>query len=104
MNQAYTFHMYADGVLVATIQETSVGTSSMSFRNETAGLMASSVLKSRHFHGEFDEWLAKNEEPAQLPFWATNGAAALYAYRVLGEKELKAASSESPSPPPYSES
>jgi len=89
MNQAYTIYLYSDGELVSTVQETTVGTSSMSFRNSTAGLMASAVLKNRHFHGEFDLWLVKNELPAQLPFWVANGAAALFAYSELGVPKAK---------------
>merc|ERR1740138_1327667 len=85
------YKIYVDDDLVGVAEETAHGFQSLTFRNEKSGLtMASSVLKERHFHGNRDLWLVKNNDKDEpLPYYVSSAATLLFAFHTINEDARK---------------
>lgn len=91
MNQGMIYKIYLDNDLVGVAEETQHGFQSLTFRNKETGMtMASSVLKERHFHGDRDLWLVKNNEKDELlPYYVSSAATLLFAFHTINEDARK---------------
>eukprot|EP00931_Biecheleriopsis_adriatica_P063273 TRINITY_DN3827_c0_g1_i1.p1 TRINITY_DN3827_c0_g1~~TRINITY_DN3827_c0_g1_i1.p1 ORF type:complete len:343 (-),score=56.72 TRINITY_DN3827_c0_g1_i1:18-1046(-) len=86
MNQGVSYKVWLGDELVATAQETQHGFNSLTFRTTESGdEESSSVLKERHFHGNFDLWLVSNKYSSQLPYFVSSAATLLFAFHTLNE-------------------
>jgi len=84
-NQAMSYKIYVGDKWVAVAEETSQGFSSVTFRNETSGeVVGSAILASRHFHGQYDQWLVKDvPDKAVFPYYVSSAASLLFAYNMV---------------------
>ncbi|CAJ1361297.1 unnamed protein product [Effrenium voratum] len=99
MNQAMSYKIYVDDKLVAIAEETQLGFQSMTFRSVDEGrsAVASSVLQSRHFHGQYDEWLVDNKDKEEnvLPYYVSSATTLLFAFYTLHQDRRKVKAEES---------
>jgi len=87
MNQGMTFKIYLDDELVAVAEETQHGVKSLTFREMgTDENCASAVLQTRHFHGQFDQWLVKSKASSPLPYFVPDATAVLFANHVTKDE------------------
>lgn len=92
MNQAYSFKIYLDDELVSVVEEASGPFPSMTFRDATTGdTQGSSVLQSRSFHGQYDEWLVSARDETPLPYFVYDATTLLYAFNQVNIKTKAAA-------------
>eukprot|EP00931_Biecheleriopsis_adriatica_P063277 TRINITY_DN3827_c0_g5_i1.p1 TRINITY_DN3827_c0_g5~~TRINITY_DN3827_c0_g5_i1.p1 ORF type:complete len:349 (-),score=55.07 TRINITY_DN3827_c0_g5_i1:34-1080(-) len=86
MNQGVSYKVWVDDELVAMAEETTHGFQSLTFRDIKSGeKQSSSVLKDRHFHGEFDVWLVNNKYSSELPYYVSSAATLLFAFDTLDQ-------------------
>jgi hypothetical protein len=87
MNQAQTYLLYADGDLVANVQEINTEYPSLTLNDETTGKeKASAILKDRTFHGNSDQWYISNHFHDNAPYWVTAMLCLPTAYDAADDK------------------
>eukprot|EP00441_Pelagodinium_beii_P017282 CAMPEP_0197661856 /NCGR_PEP_ID=MMETSP1338-20131121/51711_1 /TAXON_ID=43686 ORGANISM="Pelagodinium beii, Strain RCC1491" /NCGR_SAMPLE_ID=MMETSP1338 /ASSEMBLY_ACC=CAM_ASM_000754 /LENGTH=350 /DNA_ID=CAMNT_0043239497 /DNA_START=114 /DNA_END=1166 /DNA_ORIENTATION=+ len=93
MNQGYSYKIYLDDEFVGVAEETQHGFQSLTFRDDKTGKsIASSVLKERHFHGQYDLWLVNNDDDDKLPYYVSSAATLLFAFHTINEDARKVVS------------
>jgi len=91
LNQAFTFKLYAGDKLVGMIQETNKGTPSLTVSSQDGDEYGSAVLQMRHFHGDKDLWLVKNDKDTEVPYYVPQAVAVLFGMSMADAKTEAAA-------------
>lgn len=92
MNQAMTFKMYLGDDLIATAEETSRAVSSLTFLSyPSREELGSAIMTTRNFHGQYDQWLVRNQQSTPLPYWFETASTLLFAFHELNGKAATSA-------------